>query len=398
MRFSTIILLSLLPQLVQSAAADTTDSISHVDTIVRHKSIIDKVVDYFSESNKPKSDKPIDFSIIGGPSYSADTKLSIAALGAALYKTSRDSATSVSEATAYVQGAITGYYQVGIRGTHFARADKWRLNYDVDFESYPTYFWGIGYEHDIEDSNETKFKQLSSQVDAAWEWQLASNLYLGPAFHFQYTKATDIREWESASGESAHPASALDLWRGEDLRQLNIGIGFNISYDTRDYVSNAYSGIYLCLEQRFFPKMWLNDKFFGSTELTANSYHKLWHGAVLATQIHAHFTYGATPWNMLPYFGGSRSMRGYYKARFRDKNEADFTLELRQHIWRRNSIAIWGGAGNVFPSFSDFKLRHTLPNYGIGYRWEFKKRTNVRVDYGFGRHCSGLEFSISEVF
>ena len=57
------------------------------------------------------------------------------------------------------------------------------------------------------------------------------------------------------------------------------------------------------------------------------------------------------------------------------------------------------GAGNVFPSFSGFKWGHTLPNYGIGYRWEFKNRVNVRLDYGFGKKGqSGFLFNINEAF
>ncbi|MGL5546069.1 MAG: hypothetical protein ACRDCS_03585, partial [Tannerellaceae bacterium] len=60
--------------------------------------------------------------------------------------------------------------------------------------------------------------------------------------------------------------------------------------------------------------------------------------------------------------------------------------------------AVWVGAGNVFHSFSRFKWSHTLPNYGIGYRWEFKKRMNVRLDLGFGKKETGFIFSINEAF
>ena len=32
------------------------------------------------------------------------------------------------------------------------------------------------------------------------------------------------------------------------------------------------------------------------------------------------------------------------------------------------------------------RMKHVLPNFGVGYRWEFKKNVNVRLDYGFGKH------------
>lgn len=52
-----------------------------------------------------------------------------------------------------------------------------------------------------------------------------------------------------------------------------------------------------------------------------------------------------------------------------------------------------------FRPFSGSTGSIRLPNYGIGYRWEFKKRMNVRLDYGFGKKDqNGFLFSINEAF
>ncbi|MDE6286653.1 MAG: hypothetical protein K2L99_06645, partial [Muribaculaceae bacterium] len=61
-------------------------------------------------------------------------------------------------------------------------------------------------------------------------------------------------------------------------------------------------------------------------------------------------------------------------------------------------VVVWGGAGTVFNHFKEINSRTILPNYGIGYRWEFKQRVNVRLDMGFGRGISGFIFSINEAF
>jgi hypothetical protein len=117
----------------------------------------------------------------------------------------------------------------------------------------------------------------------------------------------------------------------------------------------------------------------------------------LATLVHGRFTYGNTPWGLMSYLGGD-NMRGYYEGRYRDKSEFDVCVELRQHIWHRNSAVVWGGFGSIFDKFSNITLSHLLPNYGIGYRWEFKHRVNVRLDLGFGRHQTGFIFNINEAF
>lgn len=61
-------------------------------------------------------------------------------------------------------------------------------------------------------------------------------------------------------------------------------------------------------------------------------------------------------------------------------------------------MAAWVGAGVVYPDFKHLQMRRVLPECGIGYRWEFKKRVNVRVDFGLGKHSTGFVFSINEAF
>lgn len=91
-------------------------------------------------------------------------------------------------------------------------------------------------------------------------------------------------------------------------------------------------------------------------------------------------------------------MRGYYEGRYRDKNLMEGQIELRQHIKGRNGVAAWVGMANVFPDFDHVAWRRTLPNAGVGYRWEFKKRINIRIDYGFTRNGGGFIFNINEAF
>jgi hemolysin activation/secretion protein len=113
---------------------------------------------------------------------------------------------------------------------------------------------------------------------------------------------------------------------------------------------------------------------------------------------------------MMAPIGGSYRMRGYYEGRYRDDNMITTQVELRQRIWRRIGAVAWVGAGNVWGQGSDFSWSHTLPNYGVGLRWEFKKRVNVRLDYGFGKmpttsdpaikakRSSAFIFGINEAF
>lgn len=101
---------------------------------------------------------------------------------------------------------------------------------------------------------------------------------------------------------------------------------------------------------------------------------------------------------MLPTLDSSKGIRGYYEGRYRDKNEADIVVELRQHVWKRNGIVVWGGLGTVFDSFEGITSRRLLPSYGIGYRFEFKKQVNLRVDFGIGKHSTAIALGMNETF
>ncbi len=44
------------------------------------------------------------------------------------------------------------------------------------------------------------------------------------------------------------------------------------------------------------------------------------------------------------------------------------------------------------PSLSSLNNGRWLPSAGVGYRFEFKPRVNVRLDYGIGNGSSGFYF------
>ncbi len=350
------------------------------------RSLIQKVIDYFATSNETKPAKKFDFGIIGGPYYSQDTNAGIGLVASGIYK--RNPADTINPATQFsIYGniSLTGYFKVGVDGSSYFNGDKIWLYYDVYFQSLPDHYWGIGYSMNSNDANDVKYKRWSARTHAALLFQvLAPDLYAGPVVQLDYIDA------------KTQPAPAL--WRYQKRRTFSNVVGIGIVYDTRDNVYNAYRGIYVRIDQLFAPKFLGNQYAFTMTEGTLNTYHRVWKGGVLATNLHARFTYGNTPWGMMSGLGGSSSMRGYWESRYNDKCAAELCVELRQHLFRRFGLAVWGGVGEVFPCVNKIFKGHALWNSGVGIRWEFKKRVNVRIDYGFGQHQNGLVFSINEAF
>lgn len=91
-------------------------------------------------------------------------------------------------------------------------------------------------------------------------------------------------------------------------------------------------------------------------------------------------------------------MRGYYEGRYRDRNVISGQAEIRHRLTWQHGIVGWLGAGTMVPSFHATGHRHWLPSVGVGYRFEFSPRMNVRLDYGVGRGSSGFYFQTGEAF
>jgi hypothetical protein len=348
------------------------------------RNIVQKVINYFSESNTEKPDKDFDISVIGGPSYSAATSVELAALVSGIYRSRKDSLTPRSDLTVFAEGSVTGFYNVGVKGHHIFPADKMRIEYNANFCHFPLKFWGLGYDNAVNKANESEYTLLESAFTAKFLWKLPHNIYIGPSADFNYQKATKVERPE--------------LWDGQDLRVFCYGLGVVFSFDTRDLPTNASKGYYIGLHQQFFPKFMGNDYAFSMTDVSAMYYHKFWSSGIMAFRLHAASAYGNVPWGMMPTLEDGNAVRGYYEGRYRDENEADLVVELRQHVWRRNGIVVWGGVGTVFSKLCQVQWNRLLPTCGIGYRWEFKNRVNVRVDFGIGKHSTTVNVGINESF
>lgn len=367
-------------------SSDTLSS-EKVDTVQQvKKSWMTRFLDYFNDANKNKQHKRFDFSVIGGPHYASDTKFGLGMVAAGLYRTDpNDSILPPSNVSLFGDVSSVGFYMLGVRGNHIAPAGRYRIDYHLYFYSFPSDFWGIGYEMGDNDDNKSDMKRWQAQAEASFLFRVADNFYVGPMAAYDYVIGKQIERPE--------------LLQGMDKHTWNVGVGVSLVYDNRDNLTNPHRGIYLNLKQMFRPEFMGNDYAFSTTHFRFDAYQRLSKGTILAEDFGANLNFGNPSWGMMANLGGTSSMRGYYEGRYRDKHSLEATVELRQHVWKRNGIVVWAGAGTVFPKFSELRSNRILPNVGVGYRWEFKKNVNVRLDYGFGKSGqSGFLFNINEAF
>lgn len=383
-----IMMLALGSYASELSVTDSISSAEKVDTMALRagKSWVNRILDYFNDSNKNKKHKRFDFSVIGGPHYASDTKFGLGLVAAGLYRTDpNDSILPPSNVSLYGDVSSVGFYMLGVRGNHIAPKGRYRIDYHLYFYSFPADFWGIGYEMGDKDANKSDMKRWQAQAEVSFLFRVADNFYIGPMASYDYVIGKHIERPE--------------LLQGMDQHTWNVGAGVSLVYDNRDNLTNPHRGIFLNINQMFRPGFMGNDYAFSTTAFRFDAYQRLGKGTVLAEDIRANLNFGNPSWGMMAELGGTHSMRGYYEGRYRDKHSLEATVELRQHVWKRNGIVVWVGAGTIFPKFSALRSKQILPNAGVGYRWEFKKNVNVRLDYGFGKSGqSGFLFNINEAF
>ena len=101
------------------------------DTVVRKNNFFRRFYHYFESANEDKTlTKKFDFSIIGGPHYSSDTKLGLGLVAAGLYRTGKgDTLTPPSNVSLFGDITTTGFYLLGVRGNTLFEQSKYRLDF-----------------------------------------------------------------------------------------------------------------------------------------------------------------------------------------------------------------------------------------------------------------------------
>jgi hypothetical protein len=353
-----------------------------------------KFCDYYRQSTTDNTDtKRFDVTVVGAPTYSSTIGLGLGIMAAGLYRIDReDFSLPPSTVSLFARATLRGVYVVGAEGVNIFKNDRNRILYRLSFASKPTNFWGIGYDAAVTNPA-VKYTSNNYQTELSYYHRLCRNLYIGTRLNFDYiyAKKSDVQTIMPYIGSGSS-------------NTLSTGISILIEYDSRDFIPNPQRGVFIALQTMLRPHILASTdsncwRFTG----TASYYQRLWKGATLALDLYAESNSSTTPWQFYAQMGSKSRMRGYYEGRFIDRNMVTTQVELRQNIWQRLGVAVWGGAGNCFSSPDSFQWGHTMPNYGIGLRWELKNRLNIRFDYGFGgvvngKLINGLQVQLGEAF
>ncbi|MBC8948630.1 BamA/TamA family outer membrane protein [Xenorhabdus sp. TS4] len=380
--------LTIFKRLVISSLFIFAISSAHAD-ILPDRQKIDGWLNKLGGSNHFDDHKKIDWGVLPGPFYTPEMGIGIGVAIVGLYRPDHsDHISQTSSLGLSGFGSSTGAFGLNFTNYNFLASDQWRLFVSSTLNNTPTYYWGKGYHAGKNDSNKEKYRSQEFSIHPRLLYRITDATYVGLGWNFSSVNASD-----PDSGAKRYFAQSVG---GRSV--ISSGVSAHFSYDTRDFLPNARHGQIFEIIYTYFPPELGSDHPFHTTQLQFSTYYQLSEKTVLAFDNYARFSAGDVPWNQLSLLGNGQRMRGYYEGRYRDNNIFTTQLELRHKLDWRHGVVGWIGTGTLGDSPSQLGSKHWLPSVGVGYRFEFKPRMNVRLDFGVGKGSTGFYFQVGEAF
>ena len=333
------------------------------------------------------------------PIYSPETEFALAIGGVATFSTKPENE-ELPRSTMSLFAIPSSNDSLGFNWdlSGFWLDDRIRLEVVVDYDDGTSNYWGVGYEPAREigdDEDLTEFQRAAFELPLVLSFRVGKSLFLGLNF--------DLIDMDVEERSPTMQTSPHFLALGDEIQ--SVGVGVNLTYDSRDDTLNAYSGRYFNAEATFYLDSLGSDQEFETYEADYRQYHQIKRaGRTFAWQLFGQLAEGEVPWIRMPTVGSSSDLRGYTQGRFRDLAAAWGLVEYRhmtdKKLWKRGGrqgFAVWGGLGFIGKDFGDLS-GHELPNVGIGYRIEVQPRRSLRLDVGYGHDEVGFYLNFAEAF
>lgn len=331
------------------------------------------------------------YNILGGPSYTPDFGVLI---GGSALMTFRMNPSDTTQRRSVLPVAIAFMFNGGLnlmsKPQLFFKGDRFRIFGQFSYKNTQENFYGIGYDTNkdyVRSDSTSQYRYSGFQVNPWFLFRLGqSNFFAGPQIDLNYDKMSKPAKHlveESSYIEAGGTANGYS--------NFSSGLGFLLTYDTRDVPANAYRGMYLDFRGMMYQKFLGSDQNFYRLEIDYRQYKSLGYRRVLAWTAQTKNVFGDVPLNKYALSGTPFDLRGYYMGQYRDKSSHVVMAEYRQMIntdkstWVKKMLnhvgyTAWAGCGFMGPNPG--KIEGVLPNVGLGLRIEVQPRMNVRLDFG----------------
>ncbi len=350
------------------------------------------------KSEKPDGKDRTKITPFIAPGYSPELQFSLSGGALASFSTNKKD-TSLLRSTVPLTFTIssTGSWLFTSNWTTYFKQNKLRINATLQYRDLVDHYYGVGYENGLNTPfpDSTRYNRKYFQLMVRPVWKVSRTMYVGFIYDHNSTTASDVND---------HMKKDPDFIKYGSINTNN-GLGLVISYDTRDFAQNAYSGSYASISYSKYGFAH-SDNEYEVLELDYRKFIPLGKkvGRILALNFHARHAFDNVPYGEMSFVGSPFDVRGYRFGRFRDRVINYIIAEYRHKVYGNSKLAkksgwvVWAGLGSLGSVTGQSFFVNNLPNFGVGYRFEVQPRLNVRIDFGIGYKSSGLYFNFQEAY
>ena len=363
-------------------------------------------------------------------SSAPETKLTLGVIGIAYLDFRKgDPYTPLSNVEFLTVYTLAKQVLVESRWEIFTHRRRWRTRGELLFQKYPDRNYGIGNDASAlvaefkeggswDTLNYLNFNSNRIKCSPVVLRQIRPNLYAGIQGDVEY-----LYKYRVIPKAYAFVNADSGAIQQVPVAGLRAGLGFQLLYDTRDYVLNPLKGSLVEVNTRHYGN-WLGSDFtFNQYALEVRQYLNPAPNQTLALRgmLSLEDTPTGVPLRALSRVGGHKFIRGYFKGTYQDLHLLSFEAEYRLPFWKpeQNSKIwqIWKRLG-VVGFFSGAQVFHAGQGIafdrfnlaaGGGLRILLNKasRLNIRIDYavalsknsgGPDKQQKGLYFFLGEAF
>lgn len=288
-------------------------------------------------------------------------------------------------------------YGIEVWPEAYLKNEAYLVNGYFKVSKFPDKFWGIGkdtpdLEEGLDDEDYLNYTPKIFNFDLSVQKRILKEerLYAGVQFKYENLDIVETAPMGLlASGEVTGSA-------GGKLTSL----GFLITWDTRDNIFYPFTGNLFQLNVDFYTPTFGSDFKFTTIKMDLRKYFTLFPSHILAVQALLWNVSGEPSFRHLAEVGGDMIMRGYYQGRYRDHAMYALQAEYRAKIWKFIGMVAFAGVSNVADKIGNLRIDNIKYSLGLGLRFCVvpKEKTNIRLDYGFGKGTSGMYITAKEAF
>jgi len=371
----------------------------HTDTL-QQLDLYDIIGSLFGNKRSSENDtittKPV-FSVVPALGYTLQSKIALTLAGNIAFRTTKDSKIStITINTAYTQ---TKQIIIPIQSNIWTKNNDYDFVGDIRYLKYPQSTYGLGSSSNIKDEDPMDYDFFRfSEIALKRIW---TDFYAGIGY------IADVH-WNVTHKGPLDGAPSDYTKYGVQSHSISSGITLNALYDSRDNSINPYRGFYASLQYKDDGNFLGNLHSWQAMIIDVRKYFKFPSGS---DNILALWSYdwlvleGTPPYLDLPantWDTYSGTGRGYIQGRFRGAQMVYMESEYR---FKLTNNGLLGGVifvnAQSFSAAQGTNLQSIQPAFGPGIRLKLNKvsRTNIAIDYGFGREGSrGMFINVGEIF